>query len=119
MAIGEALWLKIKLGWDRFYWVPVAALMIVGVTWAAQLTKSPRKYTPVPVRITHFSPSDSRWNPGVIVHVETPDGVTGFASVSGEMIAGCKVGDILTARQAGLALKVEPRPCNGSRAPPN
>ena len=59
---------------------------------------------------TTLSRYQGRW-PGVCVSAETADGIRGTTTALPPDLKGCKVGDRIEARQSGLELYLNPRPC--------
>jgi hypothetical protein len=68
----------------------------------------------VEARITNLSSLGNRYQgrwPGLHVSARTDDGALGETTALPADLAGCKVGDRIEARQAGLKLYLEPKPC--------
>ena len=69
----------------------------------------------VEARITSISNSRTRFQgyyPGWRVGAQTGDGIRGSTTALPPDMVGCEVGDRIKARQIGMKLYLEPRPCD-------
>lgn len=114
----QNVWLRFQIYkfWDSGIILIIILLIIFSFVslyvWNVISENRLHKGEPEFATIVGFGMRESRYKPGLIyVSAHDVQGLVGTVSVRPHQIAGCKIGDKISARRNGVLLMLEPAPC--------
>lgn len=115
MAFFRKLFWPLRDQWQiHYFWPLLLFVPLFWFSWRDPFRTHVESGEPVLAEITQIGVERGRYDgatPGLVVRAGTEDGAAGSIIVSPAKVAGCKVGNQISAEKVGFKLYLKPEPC--------